>query len=51
MIAEIDLITRSLQSKGHTMSSYRADLDLLVEFMQEDKKNRDAALFECNFGI
>lgn len=43
MMAEIDVVTRSLKTRGHDLSSCRAALDFLIESVQEAKHNRDAA--------
>ncbi len=36
MLSEIDVVTKSLQSRGHTLAACREDLDVLIECVAEE---------------
>ena len=46
MLKEMDVIMKSLQSRGHTSEKCRGDLDLLMETVQQ-KKATLIPFFQC----
>lgn len=47
MLAEIDVDTKSLQYRGHTLAECRDDLDVLIETVEEEKYQVGSALYQC----
>ncbi len=50
MLAEIDVVARSLQKRGKTSASCRADIDTLISAIKEEKTKRSFNLFNCPLG-
>ncbi len=50
MLAEIDVIAKSLQERGKTLASCRADLDTLTSAIKEKRTKRSCNLFNCRLG-
>ncbi|KAI0560856.1 Ribonuclease H-like protein [Gracilaria domingensis] len=47
MLAEIDIVTKSLQTRGHTLAQCRDDLDILLETVMEQRNIRSSPLYQC----
>ena len=50
MLQEIDVITNRLRNSGHTPSDCRKDLNVLFEYVEEEKRNPNSPLFQCKLG-
>ncbi len=50
MLRTIDIVAKSLQSKCHTLSECRDDLDVLMEADNEEKHNASSDLCQCKLG-
>ncbi len=50
MLGEIDFITCSLQTKGHTMAKCREDLNILIDSVRQNRTRRNSDLYQCNLG-
>ncbi len=50
MLRTIDIVTKTLQNKYHTLSECRDDLDVLVEAVNEEKHNASSDLYKCRLG-
>lgn len=46
MLCEIDVVIKSLQTKGRTISARRDDLEFLIESVRKDKVRRDSPHFQ-----
>lgn len=47
MLSEIDLITKSLQTRGHTLAQCRDDLDVLSDAVYEQRNQVGSPLYQC----
>ncbi len=47
MLSTIDVVTKSLQSKYHTLSKCRDDLDVLMEAVNEGKHGPSSGPYQC----
>lgn len=50
MLGEIDVVTRSLQTRGYTFAACRRDLDVLIESVRDDARTPGTALHLCRLG-
>ncbi len=50
MLRTIDIVTKSLQNKYHTLSECRDDLDVLMEAVNEEKHDASSGLYQCRLG-
>ena len=48
--AEIDVVTKLLQERRKTLASNHADLDTLIDAVQDEKNRRGSSLYGCRLG-
>lgn len=49
-IAEIEVITKSLRTRGHTLAQCRSDLDTLIDAVVSERRNTSSAFYGCKLG-
>lgn len=50
MLAEIDQVTKSLQTRGHTLASCREDINELIDAVSEQENVPGTPLYKCKLG-
>ena len=50
MLSEIDVVTKVLQTSGRTLGDCRADLNMLLNAVKEERENPNSHLFGCKLG-
>lgn len=50
MLGEIDVVTKSLQTRDHTLCACREDLDTFISTIAEQIDKVNSALYRCMLG-
>eukprot|EP00171_Calliarthron_tuberculosum_P002287 IDg2287t1 len=50
MLADIDGVTKLLQSKCYILAQCREDLDILIDSVSAEKNNSESTLYQCKLG-
>lgn len=51
MLSEIDVVTKSLQTRGRTLGECRDDIEILMQAVNTDKSLPGTALYQCKMGF